>query len=96
MTTYRQLLSQRERIRSIVARHKGANPRLFGSVASGKQHDSSDVDLLIDMMPGGSLLDLVNMQMELSKEIGVQFDVNTPRSLPKKWRDTVMQGAVAL
>ena len=60
------------------------------------QHDSSDVDLLIDMMPGGSLLDLVNMQMELSKEIGVQFDVNTPRSLPKKWRDTVVQGAVAL
>jgi predicted nucleotidyltransferase len=60
------------------------------------QHDTSDVDLLIDMMPGGSLLDLVNMQMELSKEIGVQFDVNTPRSLPKKWRDTVVQGAVAL
>ena len=29
MTTYRQLLSQRERIRSIVARHKGANPRLW-------------------------------------------------------------------
>ena len=96
MTTYRQLIAQRERIRSIVARHKGANPRLFGSVAAGKQHDSSDVDLLIDMMPGGSLLDLVNMELELSNEIGVKFDVNTVRSLPKKWRESVVQGAVEL
>lgn len=55
MTTYRQLLSQRERVHSIIARHKGANPRLFGSVASGMQHDTCDVDLLIDMMLGGSL-----------------------------------------
>lgn len=96
MTTYRQLLSQRERIRAIVARHKGANPRVFESVASGTQGEASDVDLLIDMMPGGSLLDLVNMQRELSQKIGVQFDVNTPRSLPKKWRDSVVQKAVAL
>ena len=55
MTTYRQLLSQRERFHSIIARHKGANPRLFGAVASGMQHDTCDVDLLIDMMLGGSL-----------------------------------------
>ena len=37
----------RDRIRAIVAEHRAAEPRVFGSVARGEDRDSSDLDLLV-------------------------------------------------
>lgn len=96
MTTYRQLLAQRESIKRIVAAHRGINPRVFGSVATGTQSAESDVDLLIDDTPGMSMLDVVHMENELSEYFGVKFDVNIARGLPQRWRDQVLREAVAL
>lgn len=96
MNTYAELISQRERIRQIVAAHHGANPRVFGSIAKNMQGPTSDVDLLIDTTPETSMLDLVRMQDELTRCFGIQFDVNTLRGLPRRWRDQVAQEAVAL
>ncbi|HEX2890769.1 nucleotidyltransferase family protein [Vineibacter terrae] len=42
----------RTEIRSIVARHRGANPRVFGSVLHGTDTEESDLDLLVDSEPG--------------------------------------------
>lgn len=47
----------REDIRRIVSRYHGANPRVFGSVARGEARDNSDIDILIDPMPGMTLMD---------------------------------------
>lgn len=45
-------------IRSAVARFRTANPRVFGSVLHGSDHDGSDIDLLVDTLPGTTLFDL--------------------------------------
>jgi uncharacterized protein len=76
----------RQAIRDIVARHNGANPRVFGSVARGEDTPASDLDLLVDHRPGGvmSLMDLSAVHAELEDLLGVPVQVMTPASLAPK------------
>lgn len=96
MSTYAEIIRHKDAIRRIVASHKGENPRLFGSLAKGQHSSDNDVDLLVDALPGATLLDIVRMEQQLQRELGLPFDVNTPSGLPRKWRDQVLEQAVAL
>ena len=73
-------------MREMVARYRTANPRIFGSVLHGTDHDGSDLDLLVDALPGATLLDLGDLQEELSILLGVDVDLLTPGDLPQKIR----------
>jgi predicted nucleotidyltransferase/DNA-binding XRE family transcriptional regulator len=65
-----------------VARTYGArNVRVFGSLARGQAGPESDVDLLVDLEPGRTLLDLVALRREASALLGVDVDVATPETL---------------
>ena len=48
---------KRSAVREAVGRFRAANPRVFGSVLHGTDRDSSDLDLLVDALPGATLLD---------------------------------------
>lgn len=96
MSNYVDILLHRDAIHRIVALHKGCNPRLFGSVVKGQPGTDSDADLLVDPLPGATMLDIVHMQQQLQRETGLPFEVNTPQGLPQKWREQVLQQAVAL
>ena len=80
-------------MREAVARHRTANPRIFGSVLSGQDHDGSDLDLLVDALPGATLFDLGGLQEELQALLGLQVDVLTPGDLPAKFRSRVLAEA---
>lgn len=96
MSTYAQVMRQRDAICRIVAQHKADNPRLFGSLVNGQPNANSDVDLLVDALPGATLLDIVRLQQQLQRELALKFDVNTPLGLPADWRQRVLQEAIAL
>jgi predicted nucleotidyltransferase len=64
-------------IRAIAAKHGARNIRVFGSVARGESRPDSDVDFLVDMAPGRTLLDLGGLLMELRDLLGVNVDVVT-------------------
>ena len=49
---------KRNAVREAVNRFRTANPRVFGSVLHGTDRDGSDLDLLVDALPGATLLDL--------------------------------------
>ena len=53
---------KRSAVRETVARFRTANPRVFGSVLHGTDRDGSDLDLLVDALPGATLLDLGDSQ----------------------------------
>ena len=55
--------------------------RVFGSVARGSDHEGSDVDLLVDLPPGTSLLKIVGLQLDIEDELGVKVDLCTEREL---------------
>lgn len=83
----RSLAEQRERILEVAAEHRASNVRVFGSVARGEEDSGSDIDLLVDMEPGASLLDQVRLRRSLIEVLGVEVDVVTsgglqPRDFP--------------
>jgi len=83
----------RDAIRAIVGQHRAANPRVFGSVAEGADTEASDLDLLVDALPGATLLDLGGLQIELEELLGVRVDLLTPGDLPPKVRTRVLKAA---
>ena len=87
------LRQHREAVCLAAARHRVVNPRVFGSALRGDDSDGSDLDLLVDTLPGTTLLDLGGLQDELQELLGVPVDVLTLKDLPAKFRDTVDQEA---
>lgn len=87
------LRNNREAIRRVVAAHRASNPRVFGSVVHGEDTEGSDLDILIDPLPGATLFDIGAIQHELLQLLGVPVDVLTPKSLPEKFRATVLAEA---
>ena len=89
-----QALSQhREAVCLAAARYRVANPRVVGSALHGNDREGSDLDLLVDPLPGATLFDLGGLQDELQELLGVSVDVLTLQDLPAKFRDVVAQEA---
>jgi hypothetical protein len=86
----------RDFIRKTVELHHACNGRVFGSVALGIDRDGSDLDLLVDTLPGTTLFDLGGLQVELEEHLGTPIDVLTPGDLPAKFRDQVLAEAVPI
>jgi predicted nucleotidyltransferase len=77
-----------------LSRYRARNARVFGSVLHGEDSDGSDLDLLVDPVPGATLLDLGGLPIDLEELLGVPVDVVTLNDLPAKFRDRVLQEAV--
>jgi predicted nucleotidyltransferase len=90
-----QLLEEkREEILRIAAEHGALEVRVFGSVARGEDDRESDVDFLVELEPGRSLLDLGGLQMELESLLGRRVDVVTARGLKARIRERVLRESV--
>jgi predicted nucleotidyltransferase len=87
------LAGKSEAIRAAANRYRAANPRVFGSVLHGADKEGSDLDILVDALPGATLFDLGGLQEDLQELLGVRVDVLTPGDLPKKFRDRVLAEA---
>ena len=90
------LASRRQLVRDATLHFKATNPRVFGSVLHGTDHDGSDLDLLVDALPWATLFDLGGLQAELEDLLGVHVDVLTPADLPAKVRQQVLAEAQPL
>jgi predicted nucleotidyltransferase len=82
-------LHRAELVRVAVA-HGARNVRVFGSVLRGEDTEASDLDLLVDVPPGTSLLDMARLQQEIEAAIGVRVEVLTPNDLPERIRGRVL------
>jgi predicted nucleotidyltransferase len=87
---------KREDIVRAAARHGAHNVRVFGSVARGEADDTSDIDFLVQMAPGRSLLDMGGLLMELRELLQRDVDVVSERGLRRGIRDRVLGEAVPL
>jgi predicted nucleotidyltransferase len=87
------LEANRQAVRQAVQQFKTENPRLFGSALHGNDREDSDLDLLVDPLPGVTLFDLGGVQVELEELLGVPVDLLTPGDLPPKFRDAVLSEA---
>ena len=90
------LAAHSDTIRVAVRRCRAANPRVFGSVLRGQDREGSDLDLLVDALPGTTLFDLGALQVELETLLGVPVDLSTPGDLPASLRKPVLAEATPL
>jgi predicted nucleotidyltransferase len=90
------LRSKRQQVLQIAHQHGAYDVRVFGSVARGEAQPDSDIDFLVEMEPGRSLLDLGGLVMELQHLLGRSVDVVTERGLKARIRARVLAEAIPL
>lgn len=90
------LKDKRDDILNAAARYGAYNLRIFGSVARGEAKSDSDIDILVDLEPGRSLLDLGGLLMDLQELLGCNVDVVTENGLRPRIKDRVLREALPL
>lgn len=88
--------NHRDEILRLARAHGARKLRLFGSAARGDDRSDSDLDLLVEMEPGRSLVDHVALKQDLEGLLGRDVDVVTEQSLHPRLRDRVLREAVSL
>lgn len=87
------LINKHEEILQIAARHGAQNVRIFGSAARGEARPDSDIDFLVTLEIGRSLLDLARLLRELEALLGRNVDVVTEAGLRPRIRPQVRKEA---
>jgi len=93
---YQELQQQKVSIIAIASQYHAVNVRVFGSVVRGEERDDSDIDLLVEFLPGSTLFDHVGLINSLSKVFGRKVDVVSERALNKHLKSKVLSEAVPL
>jgi hypothetical protein len=89
-----RLFELREDIRRAAAESGARDVRVFGSVARGEERDGSDVDFLVAVEPGRSLLDLARLELRLEQLLGRPVDVVTEAGLTEPVRAAALREAI--
>jgi predicted nucleotidyltransferase len=96
MPDVRLLRGHRKALLAAAARCGARDVRLFGSVSRGEQTPDSDVDLLVDLAPGRTLLDLAAFRRQAHEILGVPVDVATADMLKERVRNEALMQAKRL
>lgn len=91
------LEQKRDAVRATIAKYPTiTNPRVFGSVLHGDDTESSDLDILVDALPGTNLFMLGGLQIELEDLLRVPVQVVLQTELHPRIRDRVIGEAKPL
>ncbi len=96
MAVNRLLTEHRADILRIAEEHGATRVRIFGSFARGTARPDSDLDLLIDIEPGRSLLHIVAIKQDLEDLLGREVHVVTEAAVSPYIRDEVLRSATPL
>ncbi|HEX8689702.1 MAG TPA: nucleotidyltransferase domain-containing protein [Solirubrobacterales bacterium] len=91
-----KLRRQRRRLFDAADRHGMSRLRVFGSLARGEAKGASDIDLLVELKPGRTLLDLAAFRREAAQILDLPVDVATVDMLKERIRDDVLSEALPL
>lgn len=86
----------REKIIELAASYGVENIRVFGSVARGEAYEDSDIDLLVHLRKGTSLLKLAALDRKLYELIGIKVDVVLDDSIYEDIKPYILKDAVVL
>jgi predicted nucleotidyltransferase len=93
-----QLRDRLTELRDVIHRAAAASGardvRVFGSVARGEEGEESDIDFLVTLEPGRTLLDLARLEMRLESLLGRRVDVMTEHGLREPVRSAALREAI--
>ncbi len=96
MAISQSLAEKREEILKVAASLGARNLRVFGSFARGEERPDSDIDLLVEMAPDRSLLDIIAIKNALEDITHRKVDVVTEKALSPHIRDKILEDAVSI
>ena len=96
MAISQRVKSHRADILRIAESHGARNVSVFGSHARGEAKSGSDVDVLVELAPGHTLLDLIAIKQDLEDLLGCGVDVVTEASISPYIRADVLSEAIPL
>lgn len=96
MVTLADIRDRRKEILAIARAHGADNVRVFGSIVRGTAGEGSDLDLLVTMAPGSSLLDRIAIIQDLEQMLHLKVDVVNEKALHESIRQSVLEQGVPL
>ena len=91
-----KIKKHRKEILDLAQKYGAQNVRIFGSVARGEAKEDSDIDVLVDLEVGRSVLDLGGFLMDLQDLLGCRVDVVTTKGLRERIKNRVLKESVPL
>ena len=88
--------NKREEMLAIAKAHGADNVRIFGSYARSEEKPPSDIDLLVEMAPDRSLLDVIAIKQEIEDLVNKKVDVVTEDALSPYIHKEIHREAIAL
>ena len=86
----------KEKILPILKKEGVLHSSIFGSYARGENNSKSDLDLLVELPEGKSLLDLAGLQLELEEKLNKKVDVLTKDSIHPLIRQSILKNRIAI
>lgn len=90
------LKKNKQQIIKIATQHGAQSVRIFGSHARNQNHPESDLDLLVTLADGRTLLDLIAIKQDLEDILNCRVDVTTEDALSPYVRDQILNEAIVL
>lgn len=92
------IAAHRDDLQESLKRHAASNPRLFGSVARRDATPNSDIDIIVDLLPGGAnpLMRLAGLSEEFRLILGRNVDVVAVDLLKAPVAKTALDHAIAI
>ena len=94
--TLQDLRARREDLIALAERYGAYNVRVFGSVARGEANTDSDIDLLVNLPPGYTLLKLSGLVRSLHELLGYPVEVTSADHLREEMREETLRDALPL
>jgi predicted nucleotidyltransferase len=93
ITIQQNLQSLKNEVRQL---YKAELKGIFGSFATGKAREDSDIDILVDFEKEATLLDLTGLGNFLEEKLHRKIDIVTTAALRKELRTQILGELVAV
>jgi len=80
-----------KKIIRLLSKHNPKKIGIFGSFARNQQATGSDIDILVDFKEQKSLLELIDIEMELSDALDRKIDLLTEASVHPYLKDYIQK-----
>jgi len=95
-TPSKALELHKEIVLQLAGQFGAKNIRVFGSALHGTDNEKSDLDLLVDMPEGTTLIEIIGLEQAIGDSLGVRVEVLTDKDLPDSFREKVLLEAQPL